>query len=237
MNRSIVILRRCLILLALIGSVLTADAQLRNKVLNRPYADGKRWHLGLQAGILNTYTYFSHIENPEVIMSAKRFAPGFSVGVLADLRLATHFNLRFAPAMHFGDTDIIISDQTTGSVEEQSIKLARVALPVDLKMSGLRFGNFRPYASVGLMAAIDISKKRTDYIRLRPVDTYLTFGIGLDTYLPYFKLVPEIKFCLGLSDIIDHKRDDLADDPLMKRPTENLLSGRHNMIILTFYFE
>ncbi len=237
MKWSIVILRGCLLLLALIGSATTADARPRDKVLNRPYVDGKRWHLGLQAGIFNTQTYFSHIENPEVIMSAKRFAPGFSVGVLADLRLATHFNMRFAPAMHFGDTNITINDRTTGNIEEQSIKLARVVLPIDLKMSGLRFGNFRPYIGVGVMAAIDIGKKRTDYIRLRPVDTYLTFGIGLDTYLPYFKLVPEIKFCLGLSDIIDHKRDDLADDPFMKRPTENLLRGKHNMIILTFYFE
>lgn len=62
-------------------------------------------------------------------------------------------------------------------------------------------------------------------------------GLGCDFYLPYFKLNPEIRFCLGLTDVLQRRRPDLADDPQRMDITRSLLKARSKMIVLTFYFE
>ncbi len=53
-------------------------------------------------------------------------------------------------------------------------------------------------------------------------DFYLCVGMGVDLYLPFFKLNPEIKFCFGLTDILKHDRPDLTDDPATFKMTQSL---------------
>jgi hypothetical protein len=69
------------------------------------------------------------------------------------------------------------------------------------------------------------------------MDAYFTVGMGCDFYLPFFKLNPEIKFCFGLTDVLEHDRPDLVDDPQKIKMTESLTKVKSNMIVLTFYFE
>lgn len=87
------------------------------------------------------------------------------------------------------------------------------------------------------MAVADVAKKRDDYLRLKTYDTYLTVGLGCDFYLPYFKLSPELKFCFGLSDILQHKRPDLDENPAAQQFTQSLAKAQSSMVVLTFYFE
>ncbi|MDE6459976.1 MAG: PorT family protein, partial [Paramuribaculum sp.] len=81
------------------------------------------------------------------------------------------------------------------------------------------------------------AKKRTDYLKLKPFDFYLTAGFGCDFYLPFFKLNPEIKFCFGLTDVLTHKRPDLAEEPDRLKITQSLKRATSKMIVLSFYFE
>ena len=74
-----------------------------------------------------------------------------------------------------------------------------MVLPVDVKAAALRYRNTRPYAVAGVMPAFDVSKRRRDYISLNNTDFYLSVGFGCDFYLPYFKFIPEVKFCFGMS--------------------------------------
>ena len=60
--------------------------------------------------------------------------------------------------------------------------------------------------------------------------------MGCDFYLPFFKLIPELKFCFGLTDALVKKRNDLTDQNLLKY-TQSLESATNRMIVLTFYFE
>lgn len=87
------------------------------------------------------------------------------------------------------------------------------------------------------MPAFDVNKKRSDYLKLKTTDLYLTVGFGCDFYLPYFKLNPEIKFCFGLSDIIQHKRPDLIEEPDKLKFTESITKAKSQLVVLTFYFE
>jgi hypothetical protein len=213
-----------------------------DKVLNRPYADMRRWHLGFSIGFHTEDIKFSHnglvTEDGESwYMEQPSFQPGFCVNGLVDFRLNTYFNLRVSPGMYFGNRDVRMIDINSGETEKQSIKSAYIVAPIDLKYSSMRLGNLRPYMVTGVMPAFDVSKKRNDLLRLKSADVYWTVGFGLDSYLPYFKFIPEVKFCLGFSDILQHDRPDLTDDPAKLKFTESLKKATSKMIVLTFYFE
>ena len=231
----------CFLIALTCGHSLVART-FNDKVLNRPYADLRRWHLGFSIGFHTEDIKFSHnglvTEDGESwYMEQPDFQPGFCVNGLIDLRLNTYFNLRFNPGMYFGTRNVRMIDINSGETERQSIKSAYVVTPIDLKFSSIRLRNIRPYMTTGIMPAFDVSKKRNDLLRLKSTDLYWTVGFGLDSYLPYFKFIPELKFCLGFSAVLQHDRPDLVDDPAKLKFTEALKKATSKMIVLTFYFE
>jgi len=226
--------------LLLLGTAATATARPGDKLLNRPYADLKRLHLGFSVGMHFQDLSFTHNgyvtpEGEQWVAEVPGFSPGFCVNVLGDLRLHRYFNLRLSPGMYFGSKNVTMIDYTGGGEQKrkQDIKSAYVAVPLDLKISGERLGNWRPYATVGAMATFDVSEP----LMFKSADAYLTVGFGVDFYLPFFKLNPEIKFCFGLTDILRHDRPDLEDDPETFKMTQSLQKVKSNMVVLTFYFE
>ena len=123
------------------------------KVQNRPYIDMRRWHYGFLVG-----THFQDIEftNNASIHTTEEgtqeawfadvasYTPGFSVGVLGELRMTEHVALRFVPTMHFGDKAVTFREQQSGAMEWQAIKSTYLTVPVEVKYSAQRFTNYRP---------------------------------------------------------------------------------------------
>lgn len=234
---------RCLLLIivAAFGSF-AVNAQPTQKLDNRPYADLKRWHLGFSVGMHLQDLKFTHNglitdDGQRWVAEVPNYSPGFCANVLADLRLHEFFNLRFSPGMYFGNKTVKMIDYYSEASQIQDVKSVYVVVPIDLKISGKRYFNSRPYVTAGVMPAFDVSKKRAEYLRFNTFDAYLTIGMGCDFYLPYFKLIPEIKFCFGLTDILMHKRPDLAEDYEAIKMTNSLKKVKSNMIVINFYFE
>lgn len=211
-------------------------------VMNGAYADLRLWHLGFSVGthlqdITIANTGATSYDGTEWYIEQPSYSPGFSVGTVADMRLSSFFNLRLTPSLHFGSRDITMRDATSDATRSLTLKSTYLALPLDLRYSALRYRNSRPYIAGGIMPAFDVAKRRAEPIMLRTSDVYLTVALGCDFYLPYFKLIPELKFCFGLTDVMRHNRPDLADDPSTMRFTNAVKRATSSMVILTFYFE
>ena len=231
-----------LMMLLCIGSVSWGARRFNDKLENRPYADLRPWHLGFSFGMNTMDTRFAHNgfiteEGEEWRAEQVNYQPGFTVTGLIALRLNTYFSLRFSPGMMFGSRDIRFLNLTNGLEDRQIIKTAYVNLPIDLKFAAQRVRNARPYVVGGVMPSFDVSKKRSDFLKMTTADCYLSIGFGCDFYLPYFKFIPELKFCFGLTDILVHDRPDLADDPSSFKFTQSIKKATSKMICLTFYFE
>lgn len=216
--------------------------RLNDKIENRPYADLRRWHLGFSIGahtddLRLTHNGFITEQGEQWRVDQPAYQPGFSVTGLVAFRLSNHFSLRFSPGMMFGSRDLRFREVATGAEQRQNIKSTHVILPLDLKFAAMRVRNSRPYISTGIMPAFDVAKKRSDLLKVKTSDFFISFGFGCDFYLPYFKLIPEIKFCLGLADILVKDRPDLADDPDRLKFTNSLSKATSKMIVLTLYFE
>lgn len=231
--------RNLLIIICLLLSF-TAAAQKR-KLQNRPYIDQRRLHYGFFIGVHSQDLEFVNNgfiteEGQSWFADVAEYSPGFSVGVLAETYLTQHLALRFIPSLYFGQKKVIFREQNTQEEYGQVMKSTLLAFPVNLKFSAQRFNNYRPYLVAGVNPTITLTNKNQQALLLKKFDCYLEIGMGCDFYLPFFKLIPELKFCFGLSNLLEKKRDDLIDKSLLKY-TQSIDKAQGRMIMLTFYFE
>lgn len=219
--------------------------RLNDKLLNRPYTDQRLFHLGFSVGMNTLGMSFHHngfvTDGGQTwFMSQPSYSPGFCVNGLMSLRLNNYFSLRVAPGVWFGNRVVKFLDTSvTAEPAEysQDIKSAYVVVPVDIKFAAQRMRNLRPYIVGGIMPAFDVAKKRTDILKTKSSEFFISAGFGCDFYLPYFKFIPEVKFCFGLSDALQHKRPDLAEDPVKQDISGSVKRATTKMIVFTFYFE
>lgn len=236
-----------LLVLALFAGILSCAfpveaKRLNDKLLNRPYADMRRFHLGFSVG-MNTFGMSFHHngfvtdQGQTWFMSQPSYSPGFCVNGLAELRLNNYFSLRVSPGLWFGNRIINYYDTTNDEHQRQDLKSAYLVLPVELKFAAQRMRNLRPYVIGGVIPAIDVAKKNNDFLKTKGQEFMISVGFGCDLYLPYFKLIPELKFCFGLTDCINHDRPDLVDDPLRTNINASVKRATTQMVVLSFYFE
>ena len=234
---------------------LTAMAQQR-KVQNKPYIDLRPLHFGIHVG-LNMQDIEMKNLGPQMLLlpdmaepteqlvlcDADTWNPGFSVGVLADVRLGKHFSARLSPAMHFGAKHLTFVNQLQKDAqgrliqETQDMKSTYVSLPLDIKFAAPRWNNHRPYIMAGINPMINLTGGDQDMVRIKKYDTMLEVGLGCDFYLPFFKLIPELKFCFGLSDVLDKNHINELRDTNLRAYAGSVSSAQSKMFVLTFYFE
>lgn len=260
------------IVFCLIG--LASMAQERT-VENRPYCDLRPFHFGVMVGthlqdleLVNSGLVTFTDENGQEVTSnvtvdQDRWDPGFTVGVLGEFRLSTHFQFRIAPAMYFGTRHLTFhnllqgnenntgEDGTTGNGSQdgtsdgntnrndvrQELKTAYISCAFDLIFAAPRFNNHRPYIMAGLNPMMNLSGNKDEYLRLKKTDLFVEVGVGCDFYLPFFKLRPELKFMYGLMNSYDKGYAGRVKDKSMLPYTLSAKEAHSKMIALTFYFE
>ena len=90
-------MKKILVIIALIAVPLLSMAQER-KVQNRPYIDFRRLHYGFFFGLHAqdmelANNGFTTADGEQWYADVSAYNPGFSVGVLADLRINSHLSL------------------------------------------------------------------------------------------------------------------------------------------------
>lgn len=219
---------------------LCAVAQER-KVQNKPYIDFRRLHYGFFIGFHAQDMEFANngfvTENGETwYADIANYNPGFSVGVLADLRLNTYLSMRAIPTMHFGQNTVYFREQNSGETSKQSLKTTYIAVPVHVKFAAERFNNYRPYVVTGVSPMWNLTVKKQQQLLLKKFDFMIEVGAGCDFYLPFFKLIPELKFSFSPLSVLNKQRNDLLDANYMKF-TESVEAVTSKMITLSLYFE
>ena len=247
-------MKRTLLMLTLCLIVLMTTAQER-KVQNKPYTDLQPLHLGILVGMNLQDIELENVgpqtitmedgttKTQTIVCDADKWNAGFSVGVLADLRLSQHLNLRLTPTMHFGAKHLTFYNMTELTPEgrllemTQDMKSTYISFPGGLKFSAERWKNYRPNIISGVSQLVNLTSKNQDFLQLKRTDTMLEIGLGCDLYLPFFKLIPELKFCYSLTNALDTSHANELQDTNKRMYANAVKSGQTKMIVLTFYFE
>lgn len=226
--------RKCLILQLLLLVALPLLAQ-KQRLKNIPYSDQRRFHYGFCLGLNMNDMSIRHngtdiwAEDPEANAS-------FCVGLLGDVALTEHLNVRCTPMLFFQQRQLKFVNTTTGETRSQALKTNYLEIPVSLKVATHRVNNYRPYMLAGMGLDLDLAHEKETPIVFNRMDLSLHVALGCDTYLPFFKFCPELRFHLGLLDMLDHKRKDLKDQTLMPY-SEAIQSAKNKSVSLVFFFE
>lgn len=213
--------------------VLFSGTQLRAQG-NLPFTDEKPVHFGFSLGV-NFMDFAVIPASKDYDVSVSNIIPGFSVGAISDLRLSRYLNLRFTPTLMLSQRMLDYPDSSGTDI--LSVPLY---LPIYLKYSSVRTGNFRPYLIAGGGLWIDWGRNKERTVLLKPFDALIEAGAGCNIYFSFFKLAPELKFSFGFNNMLtplDERDAGALLNPQTIHHTESLSKLTTRMITLTFNFE
>ncbi|WPP49010.1 type IX secretion/gliding motility protein PorT/SprT [Catalinimonas niigatensis] len=207
----------CLLLITCFFS--EAEAQLV-KTDNLPNYDNRWLHYGFSIGMHSSsyrLQYNDNFTSPEFdslhsIMPSNSF--GFSLGLIANFRLAEFLDLRVTPEVVFYENKLDYNYIRAGQSisEEQTVETTFVEFPVLLKYKSMRRGNTRMYLIGGIEPGIEATGKKKDQndeskLLVNGTNLSAQVGFGLDIYFPLFKFAPEIRFSRGLLNMKNEKEN------------------------------
>lgn len=177
----------------------------------------------------------------------KNLTPGFHVGIITSRRLGEHFNIRVIPSLSLGSKEIQstrliqgINPDTvvfTTEIETTKIKSNYISCPVLIKYKAIRIDNARPYLIAGANFKYDLATDTETPITLKKFDTSLEFGIGSDFYMQTFRLGIEIRFGIGLFNMLTDKPENTEPGGVQPYLTKSMSSIRAKTFTIAFNFE
>lgn len=229
---------------------------------NNPYVDDKIFHFGFQLGINAGSFGITESKTPVTFRDGKTnttltdtlharvssILPGFRVGFVTDLRLCRYLNLRFTPGIEFASRTIQYKSSTypdaqiEGTPGKYFSHIDVLSMPVDLplflKFSAEREGNYRPYVIAGGGVSFNVSRDKAKPVLLNMLDYFCQVGFGVDLYFPWFKLCPELTYRIGFADQlcpISQRSDNLSKENYFYSDALSHITTQ--CISLTFNFE
>ncbi len=240
----------------------TIEAQ--NVILNKQGYNDQPYHFGFILGINAMNFSVQPIDNisqqqwkksqaPDlpnadyyrVLSVTASASPGFSVGILGNLRLMKYLDMRFIPALSFGSRTLNYTIQGTGMagtpagsdsvfMVNKKVNSTYLTFPLLFKYRSWRKDNYGAYFIGGINYSIDLAAVKktkedtgTGDIKLRTKDIGAEIGAGFDFYFAYFKLGVEAKMIYGLKNLI-------VDDNTLYSGSINQLHSKIFMLSFTF---
>ncbi len=229
--------RKSLVLIAaLCGSLLmNASAQTRESASNMLDHDAKPYYFGLTFGInysqFKTFPnkYFS--ENDTIKSILPYWNPGFSVGLMGNLRLNKYIDLRMIPSLIFQEKDLEFTFRND-SVSRKNIESIVVNVPIQFKFKSDRIGNFRFYALAGGFFNFDLnsnarSRRDDEILKVKKLDYGYDLGVGFEFYFSNFIFSPEIKIANGFNNLLYNDGKTLANTMLDKMTSRMVMISIH----------
>ena len=215
----------------LVGVVATASAQAPRKDRrtahqsdNLPNYDNRWLHYGFSIGVHSSSYRVRYADSFGVdgfdslhsVMPGNSF--GFSLGLIANFRLADYLDVRVMPEVVFYEhrLDYNYANRGRATVDQQVLESTYVEFPLLFKYKSVRRGNNRMYLIGGVEYGIEATGKKNredEEIRLPITGSNLSLqlGFGLDCYFPLFKFAPEVRFSRGLTNVLGDKQNRYSD--------------------------
>lgn len=221
-------------LLLLLSAYIPAQAQMR--VQNMADHDQKPYYFGLTFGF-NAATFrirytdaFAQTDTFNTVQP--KWGPGFSLGLMGNLRVSRWVDLRIVPALQFTEKGLDFNTPQGDSLEQRKVESIYFTFPLQLKFKSDRIRNFRFYAIAGGKVDYDLasnarSRKTNEFLKVKPFDAGYEVGVGFEFYYPNFIFSPEIKLSQGLVDQIYRDRSLPLTNAIESITTRSIVLSIH----------
>ncbi len=215
----------------------------RRQVQNLPKYDRAPIHFGFELGLNVSKFRVQPVADLRIRDTVYSIVPistsGLNLGIISNLKMGEHFDLRFIPALAFTQRNLEYQMVYTDSnfkreTITKQVESTYLEFPFDIKFKSNRIDNYRIYVLGGFKYAIDmvsqakVLAKDKEIVKLDKHDYGYEIGVGFDFYLPYFKFSPELKMYNGLKNLL------VQDGRRFSAPLDGLYS---KTFVISFTFE
>lgn len=228
--------------LAFMLLAVTAGAQIYTKPLALPKLDRKTIYFGFHIGLNNMNLGVRPAADPAKVDSVyaieTKAQSGFTLGIMANLRITDILALRFSPGLSFGQRTLNytmkgIHDTAFYNVAKP-VESTMLEFPLSLRLKSARLNDFRVYVEAGVKYTYDLASKQgiddkgQTLVKVKKNDVAFEMGTGLDIYLRYFKFTPSFKVSWGVPNTLVREGHAYSNsiDRMYTR-----------MMLFTFFFE
>lgn len=208
----------------------------KNPLLNNENWDKQKLHYGYYVG-MNMMDFKIDYINPQGKEIEVTGGYGFNVGVIGNLRILEHVDLRFEPGFYYTQRNLTFPGFAEKFKAFRETNSSYLHFPLLLKFSSKRIGNIRPYLVAGGSFTYNLASNSevlddltNNTFRVEPVFTSLEIGFGIDFYLPYFKFSPSIRGLFSGNDELIRDKDPLS------AYTSNIFGMSTRAILINFTF-
>lgn len=197
---------------------------------NNPNYDNRKFSYGFLIGLHSSSYHIKHsnnfLTNDTLHSVTPTWKSGFSLGFIANYRIAEFFDIRLTPKVGFYENVVEYRYTANRPQEDKVIETAMVELPLSLKYKSDRRGNIRMYMIGGVNPSFEASgRKRLDAgehtLEIKSTNLSLEAGFGFDLYYPLFKFSPELRFSRGIVDILENRTNPYGS-PLRRVSTNTI---------------
>ncbi len=208
------------------------------------YFDFRPFNLGFTMGLnMASYDMTSQINqfDPSTGRVVSRVElitkPGIYLGLITNLKLADHWDLRFMPSVSLEERDFLFHlDSTTTNAEpivRKKIESSNLNLPICLKFKSDFAKNTRVWIMVGVQPTFNLASNKKvrndkDLLKTQNFDLAMVYSVGIDLYGEKLKLSPELRFTRGTKNLY------VPDRTRFPRAISDLFS---QLLVLNINFE
>jgi hypothetical protein len=207
----------------------------KDPIINLENFQKKRVHFGFFLGF-NFYDFkfdYKTVTNDLIVTNTT----GFNVGIIGNLRLHEHIDLRFEPGLYYTERNLTYPDIADLSDRFREVKSTYINFPLLVKFSSKRFGNVKPYLIGGVSRSLNLSgfenspdDNLNGVFRTTKWTTNYEMGFGIDLFLEYFIFSPSVRGVFGINDEL------VRDVDPNSQWTSNIDNMRTRGVFLNFAF-
>ncbi|MBK9451606.1 MAG: PorT family protein [Bacteroidetes bacterium] len=181
------------------------------------YFDQRPFNLGFTMGMcLARYDMTAQInqfdQSTGIVVHSVQLVPkpGVYLGLITNLNLADHWDLRFMPSVSLEERDFLFYlDSTTTNAEpvvRKKIESSNLNMPLAIKFKSDFHKNLRVWVMFGLQPSLNLASSKKvlndpDLLKVKSFDLQYLASVGVDIYGEKLKLSPELRFTRGLQNI------------------------------------
>lgn len=212
--------------------------------MNLPKFDQRKYHFGFMLSF-NSATYYINYKNDytfsdSIVNILLKRQPGFNLNIVASWNPTHNINFRFTPGLDFQERQLhytVLQNDTVQKVYMKKLESTYLTFPLYLKLRTNRINNFAAYAIGGAYYGIDMANNKDLEntgalekltVQTKRYDWGYSVGGGFDFFLPYFKFGIELKFNVGMKNVLKE------DGTFFSNPLQDMRTGSW---VFSFTFE
>ncbi len=174
------------------------------------------------------------ILNDSISIAESNLTPGFTVLMIANVKIGEYFDFRFTPGFSFSERNLLYRQSINDASSRKRFESVFFDAPFLIRYKSLPYKDKRMFVVGGLKYSYDIannsnSRRADEIVKISPHDFQVEGGVGMQFFFDYFIFSPELKISQGIGNTLIYNENLIEASVL-----EKLLS---RVFTISFHFE